>query len=243
MSLSRLTAPIRRRSIADKWSSETLVTATYPGSLASEAYRTLRTNVIYGLSHASIKVIVITSPRLGEGKSTTCANLGVSLAQANRKTLILDCDFRKPTMHRIFGAPNLVGGVANVLAGDCSLSEAGKQVLPALRVMPGGPTPPNPTELLGSGSFSELLDQARKEFDYVLVDTPPTQVVSDPLVVAAQGDGVLLVLDSQRTPKRSVRQAIQSVEAVDARVLGTIMNNVRKSDRDAYHRYGYAYSY
>jgi capsular exopolysaccharide synthesis family protein len=109
--------------------------------------------------------------------------------------------------------------------------------------MPGGPTPPNPTELLGSGSFSELLDQARKEFDYVLVDTPPTQVVSDPLVVAAQGDGVLLVLDSQRTPKRSVRQAIQSVEAVDARVLGTIMNNVRKSDRDAYHRYGYAYSY
>jgi capsular exopolysaccharide synthesis family protein len=243
VSLSRLTVPIRRRSIADKWSSETLVTATYPGSLASEAYRTLRTNVIYGLSRDSIKVIVITSPRVGEGKSIICGNLGVSLAQANRNTLVLDCDFRKPTMHKIFGTPNLVGGVTNVLAGDCGLSEAGQQVLPSLRVMPGGPTPPNPTELLGSKSFSELLDQARRAFDYVLVDTPPAQVVSDPIVVAAQGDGVLLVLDSQRTSKRSVRQLIQSVEAVEARVLGTIMNNVRNSDSDTYHRYGYAYTY
>ncbi len=238
-----MTRPVRKRSITDKWSSETLVTIADPGGPASEAYRTLRANVIYGLAHASTKVIVITSPRLGEGKSTTCANLGVALAQANRNTLILDCDFRKPTMHKIFGVPNLVGGVANVLAGDCRLSEAGQQVLPGLRVMPGGPTPPNPAEMLGSESFSELLDQARRDFAYVLVDTPPTQVVSDPMVVAAQGDGVLLVLDSQRTPKRSVRQAIQSVEAVEAKVLGTIMNNVRKSDRDNYHRYGYAYTY
>jgi len=166
----------------------------------------------------------------------------VTLAQANRNTLILDCDFRKPTMHKIFGVPDLAGGVANVLAGDCSLSEAGQQVLPDLQVVPGGPAPPNPTEILGSEPFSGLLDRARGQFDYVLVDTPPTQVVSDPMVVAAQGDGVLLVLDSQRTPKRSVRQAIQSVEAVEARVLGTVMNNVRNSDRDTYHRYGYAYT-
>jgi capsular exopolysaccharide synthesis family protein len=203
----------------------------------------LRTNVIYGLSDASTKVIVITSPGLGEGKSTTCANLGVTLAQANRNTLILDCDFRKPTIHKIFGMPDLVGGIANVLAKDCSLSEAGQQVLPDLRVVPGGPTPPNPTEILGSRSFSELLDQARREFDYVLVDTPPTQVVSDPMVVAAQGDGVLLVLDPQRTPKRSVRQSIQSIEGVEAKVLGTVMNNVNNSDSDTYHRYGYAYTY
>ena len=210
MALHRLTRSIRKKSSADKWSSETLVTITYRGSPASEAYRTLRTNVIYGLADASTKLIVITSPGLGEGKSTTCANLGVALAQANRNTLILDCDFRKPTIPKIFGVPNLVGGVANVLAGDCSLSEAGQQVLPDLRVVPEDPPLQTLRRSWAPSRISELLGQARREFDYVLVDTPPTQVVSDPIVVAAQGDGVLLVLDSQRTPKRSARQAIQA---------------------------------
>jgi receptor protein-tyrosine kinase len=214
-----------------------LVTVLDSTSAASEAYRTLRTNLLYSLVDPPPKVIVLTSPGPGEGKSTTCANLGVALAQAGKDVLIVDCDFRKPVMHKFFGARNLQG-VVDVLAGERNLQEVWRQQVEGLKVLPVGTIPPNPAEVLGTQRFTNFLAGVRAEFDYVLVDAPPVGLVSDPAILATQGDGVLLVLDAQNTSKGSVRQAMRSLETVGARVLGTVMNNV-KAPRDGYYHYGY----
>lgn len=215
-----------------------IVTITNPTSVVSEAYRILRTNLLYTLVDTSPKAIVVTSPDSIEGKSTTCVNLGVVLAQADKNTLIMDCDFRKPGVHRAFGLPNRQG-VVSALAGDCSLQEVWQEPVPGLKVATAGPIPPNPAELLASRQFADFLDQARREFDYVLIDAPPTRPVSDALILAAVGDGVLLVLDSQNTGKVALRQAMHSLQAVRANVLGTVMNNVEVSrNDDRYQSYG-----
>lgn len=216
-----------------------LVTLLEPASVAAEAYRTLRTSLLYSLVDTPPKVIIVTSPGPTEGKSTTCANLAVVLAQADKRTLIMDCDLRKPTMHRIFGLRN-VRGVVNVLAGEHDLSEICQEPLAGLKVATAGPLPPNPAELVGSRRFADLVGRARKEFDYVLIDAPPTELVTDPAIIATQGDGVLLVLDAQNTRKGAVRQSVRSLKTVGANVLGTVMNNV-ESGKGGYYRDGSLY--
>jgi len=215
-----------------------LTTILDPTSAASEAYRTLRTNLLYTLVDTPPKVVVLTSPGPGEGKSTTCANLGVVLAQAAKSALILDCDFRKPVVHKVFGLRNL-HGIVDVLVGERSLQEVWKEPVEGLKVVPVGTMPPNPAEILGSQRFSKFLAAVRKEFDYVLIDTSPVGIVSDAAILATQGDGVLLVLDARNTRKRSVQQSVRSLEAVGANILGTVMNNVKVS-RDGYYYYGYS---
>jgi capsular exopolysaccharide synthesis family protein len=216
---------------------ERLVTVLDPSSVASEAYRTLRTNLIYSWVDTVPKVIVLTSPERGEGKSITCANLGVVVAQTEETVLLVDCDFRKPSLHKFFQLDNLQG-VADVLARERRPQEVWREPVEGLKVVSAGAIPPNPSEILGSRRFSEFLAGVRQEFDYILVDAPPMGVVSDPAIVAIQGDGVLLVLDAQNTRKGSVRQTMRSLEAVGANVLGTVMNNVAIS-RDSYYRGGY----
>lgn len=210
-----------------------LVTVLEPASAASEAYRTLRTNLLYALTDEPPKVIVLTSPSSGEGKSTTCVNLGVVLAQAGRNVLILDCDFRTPAVHRFFGIRNLYG-IVDVLAGEYQLQEVWKEPVQGLKFVPVGHIPPNPTEVLSTRRFSELLTSLREEFDYVLVDSPPVGIVSDAAIVATHGDAVLFVLDAQKTRKGSVRQSMRSLEAVGANILGTVMNKVEAS-KDGYY--------
>jgi capsular exopolysaccharide synthesis family protein len=224
----------RKEHVTDDLSGK-LITVTSPDNAASEAYRTLRTNLLYALVDTPPKVIVVTSPSLMEGKSITCANLGVVLAQADKSTLILDCDFRKPVIHKVFGLRNLLG-VVDVLVGERSQQEIWQEPLPGLKVGTAGSIPPNPTELLGSSRVTELLEQVRQEFDYVLLDVPPMRLVSDPAILATQGDGVLLVIDSQKTRRGSARQAMRSLEAVGAYVLGTVVNNVKVSKDDLYDR-------
>src|SRR5919199_3659353 len=217
--------------------SECLITVLDPAAVASEAYRSLRTSLLYSLVDTPPKVVVVTSPGPMEGKSVTCANLGVVLAQADKNTLILDCDLRRPTMHKIFGLRNF-RGVVNTFAEELDLSEVWQEPLPGLKVATTGPLPPNPAELLGSGRFAELIGRTRRMFDYVLIDAPPTGAVSDPAILATQGDGVLLVLDAQKTRKRALRGAVRTLEAVGANVLGTVVNNVEASKKGDY--YGYA---
>lgn len=223
----------KRNDFADR-----LVTLQDPMNGASEDYRSLRTSLLYALVDTPPKVIVMTSPGPSEGKSTTCANLAVVLAQAGKNTLILDCDLRKPAIHRAFGARNFTG-VVNILVGECGLSEAWQDPLSGLKLISAGPIPPNPAELLGSMRFAQLLGQARAQFDYVLIDAPPTGPVADPAILATQGDGVLLVIDAQNTRKGALHQAMRSLEGIGANVLGTVMNNL-KAPKDGY--YGsYAY--
>jgi capsular exopolysaccharide synthesis family protein len=213
-----------------------LVTVLDPTSAAAEAYRTLRTNLLFALvDNPPIvdnrpKIIVLTSPGTREGKSTVCTNLGVVLALVGKDVLIVDCDFRKPVIHKFFGIRNL-HGVVDVLEGERRLQESWKEPVEGLKVVPAGPVPPNPTELLSTRRFSELLASAKEEFDYVLVDAPPVGMISDAAILAIQADGVLLVSDAQNTRKKPVLQAISSLENVGANILGTVMNNVEASGR------------
>jgi receptor protein-tyrosine kinase len=162
----------------------------------------------------------------------------VVLAQADRKTLILDCDLRRPSLHEIFGLRN-VRGLVDVVAGGNEPGRVWREPLANLKLITSGSIPPNPTELLGSKRFSEFLSGIRREFDYVLLDAPPVGLVSDPSILASQGDGVLLVLDAQKTRKAALRQSRRSLEAVGAKVFGTVMSNVGGSTAGYYGKQAY----
>lgn len=219
--------------------SERLVTLAKPGDVAAEAYRTLRTNLLYAFGSNNPRVVVMSSPGAGEGKSTTCANLAVSLAQADKKVLIVDGDLRTPVLHRFFALKN-VHGLVSVLTGQCDLEEALHEPITGLKVLTAGPVPHNPTELLSSQRFADFARRVREDFDYVLIDTPPVDLVSDAAIIATRGDGMLLVIDTRRTRKGSVRRSMRSLEAVGVRVLGTVMNNVELS-KDHPDKGGYVY--
>lgn len=219
---------------------KSLATISDPTSVAAEAYRTLRTNLLYALVDNPPKVIVVTSPGPREGKSTTCANLGVVLAQADKSTLILDCDLRKPQVHSLFELRNL-RGMTDVLRGEASLLEVCQEPLVGLKAATAGLPPPNPAELVGSSRFAELVGRAREMFDYVLIDAPPVEVVSDPVILATQADGVLLVLDAQNTRKRTLRRSVRSLRTVGAKVLGTVMNKADASASGYYRNQVYTY--
>ena len=216
--------------------SPSLITAHQPLGVASEAYRMLRTNLLYSVVDNPPRSVVLTSAGAQEGKSITCANLGIALKQVGKSVLILDCDLRKPMQHELFGL-SFSPGLVEVLAGEHTIQRVWQEPLPGLKVVSAGHTPPNPAEILSSRRLAELLNWAREEFDYVLVDTPPVRLVSDSAILAKQGDGVLLVLDVQEASKKSLRQAVKTLEGVGATVLGTVMNNVKISKRDE--NYGY----
>ena len=219
---------------------EGLVTLVDPNTSAAEAYRTLRTNLLHALVDNPPRVIIVTSPGAREGKSTTCANLGVVLAQAGKNTLIIDCDLRKPALHAYFALRNL-WGIVDVLIEERNPQEVWHEPIANLKILTVGTIPPNPTEILDSQRFAEFITGIREDFDYVLLDAPPVGLVSDPTILATKGDGVLLVLDAQNTRKVAVRQSIRSLRAVGANVFGTVMNNVKGSKSDQYY-YDYTQS-
>lgn len=217
--------------------SATLVTVVDPTGPGSEAYRMMRTNLFYASVDDPPKVVVITSAGPGEGKSTTAANLGVTLSEAGKNTLVVDSDLRKPMLHNYFGMSNMTG-LVDILTLERKPEDVWHEPMLKLKLITAGPPPLNPAELLSSQRFVEFLKQARQQFDYVLVDTPPVTVVTDSAVVAALGDGVLLVLDAQGTRKNSLRQSMRELEGVGARVLGTVLNNVASSE-GGYAAYAY----
>jgi receptor protein-tyrosine kinase len=210
-----------------------LATVLETNGVAAEAYRTLRTNLLHAAVDDPPKVVVITSGAPREGKTSTCANLAVTLAQVGKNTLAIDCDLRKPELHRYFGLRNLLG-VVDVLVGQRSLQVVGEEPVEGLKVVPAGPIPPNPVELLDSRRFAEFLAGVREGFDYVLLDTPPLGPVSDAAILAAQGDGVLLVVDAQKTRKVSIRRSMRSLQAIGANVIGTVVNNAKVAEKGYY---------
>jgi capsular exopolysaccharide synthesis family protein len=209
-----------------KISSGRLVTLSDPTSAAADAYHVLGANLHHALTDTPSKVIALTSPGHDEGKTTVCANLGVVLAQSDENVLIIDCDLHRPAVHSVFGFRNLQG-LENILSGERRPHEIQQEPMPGLSIVTAGPAPPYPAELLHSRLFTDFLRQASSEFDYVLLDTPPMSVVPDSLVVAAQGDGVLVVLDAQNTRKEALRRSIHSLDSVRANILGTVMGNAK----------------
>jgi capsular exopolysaccharide synthesis family protein len=218
-----------------------LVTVSEPMSAAAEAYRTLSTNVLYAGGDDAPKVVLLTGPAAGEGKSTTCANLAVVMAQAGKSVLLVDCDLRKPALHRMFGLRN-VFGLVDVLAGERNLRDVHQEPMTGLKMVTAGPALPIPAEVLSSRRFTDFLQEMRQEFDCILLDAPPLGSTSDPAILAAQVDGVLLVFDARGTRKGALRRSIRSLEAVRANLLGTVMNNVWTSESSYYRGGSYRYS-
>lgn len=217
----------------------TIVTLTNPKSPISEAYRTLRTNISFSTADTELKTIMVTSAGPAEGKSTTVCNIAVTYAQAEQKVLIIDCDLRKPTVHRSFHVTNRVG-LTNVLTNQASIDEAIRETeQPNLHVITSGPIPPNPSELLGSKRMVTLLQELRKRFDIIIIDTPPVLAITDAQVVSALTDGVIMVIDSGKVKKEYAQRAKANLEQVKARILGVVLNNVSRTEGEAYYYYYY----
>lgn len=208
--------------------SESLVTLTNPRSPVSEAYRTLRTNLEFSSLDKPIKTIVVTSPGLGEGKSTTLANLAVTLAQAEREVILVDCDLRRPSQHEIFGLSNGVGLTTMVVDDgamkDPPLLDTG---VAGLRLLASGPLPPNPSELVGSRRMAEIIGVLGERSDIALFDAPPIVAVTDAAVLASRVDGVLLVIKAGATKRDHAQRANALLEKVNAHLLGVVLNNIK----------------
>jgi len=209
------------------------------GDFQSEAYKTLRTNLVFSSLGREIRTILVTSPGPGEGKSRTAANLAVVLSQAGHKTLLVDADFRRPTQHTIFGKAENVG-LSNLILRDHPESELVNSVdgLPNLSITAAGPAPPNPSELLGSEQMKSLLDAFKSHFRYVVIDSPPATVVTDPLVLAVYADAVLVVVQHRKTTYAAINQALRSLERVGGHVTGAVVNRVPVPSA-SYRYYGY----
>lgn len=238
--LSTLGAIIRMKGDADRAPMYRLATILYPRSPAAEAYRTLRTNIEFAAVEAPVRAILVTSSVPGEGKTTTAANLAAVFAQAGKRTVLVDCDLRKPGVHRIFGLPNATGLTTMLRNERAELADVAQSTeQESLRVVTTGPLPPNPAELVRSERMRAALGRIAAEADYVIVDSPPLQAVTDAAILSTLVDGTLLVVDAGRTRSGAVRSGREALAKVGARVLGVTLNRLSESMSGAYYYYDY----
>lgn len=192
----------------------------------AEAFKSVRTNVLFSSADEGMRTLVVTSAGPGEGKSLVASNLALALAQAGQRVLLIDADMRRPRVHDIFGGSQ-EPGLSNVLAGNAKTSEAiRKSKTSGLWLMPAGHIPPNPAELLGSRRYTDFIASLSVHFDWVLLDTPPVMVVADSSIVANQSSGVVFVVRADHTSKHSVRAAVEQLEAANALLIGSVLNSV-----------------
>ena len=227
--------------------SEVLVAYHQPKSPLAENFRAIRTALYFSTAGQQTRVIQTTSPVPGDGKSTLTANLAVTIAQSNKSVLLLDADFRRPTMHKLFGATNQVG-LATVISGDAEPAQAiQKTEVPNLHIMACGRRPSNPSELLTSPNFADLLQVLQDEYDFVLIDTPPVLAVTDPGIVSARVDGVIMALRIRKNGRPGAVRARKILADLDAPMLGIVVNGIdhRSGSYGYYSNYrkGYGYNY
>ena len=232
----------RIKSAKGRKENDRILTLLDPQSRVAEAYRSLRTNIEFASVDRPLKTLLVTGSMPGEGKTVTAANLAVVCAQAGHRTILLDADFRKPSVHRIFNLPNSQG-LSDLLGSDATgidyAAQATKQE--NLRVITTGPLPANPVELLGSQRMRTILERLTTDADLVIVDSPPLGAVSDPAILAAMTDATLFVVDAARTRRSAVRSGREALAKANARVLGVVLNRLAESSvaDDGYHgRYG-----
>jgi non-specific protein-tyrosine kinase len=204
-----------------------LITLTDPRSPVSEAYRTLRTNLQFYSLDNPLRTLVVTSPAPEEGKSTTVANLAVTMAQSGRKTILVDCDLRRPSLHTLFGTPEAPGFTTMVLE---SIEEPPLQetAVENLWLLPSGPKPPNPADLLGATKTDGVIAHLAELADIVLFDAPPVVAVTDAAVLGAKVDGVLLVLSAGNTRRDHAERAKETLQKAKVRLIGAALTNAPK---------------
>jgi capsular exopolysaccharide synthesis family protein len=208
-------------------------------SSAAESYRALRTGLLLSGTGNPPRTILLTSVRSNEGKTTTASNIAISLAQLGSSVLLIDCDLRKPSVHTAFGiAP--APGLSTYLAQNGKIDDIIHQASENLCVIPAGPTPPNPAELLSSGKMKRLVEFLAERYDHVVIDTPPLGSVTDPVILSTMVDGVVLVVHAGRNKRNAVQRACRELSAVGARIFGIVLNSVNMK-REGYADYQYYY--
>jgi protein-tyrosine kinase len=211
----------------------------------AEAYRGLRANISFSSIDKPVKTILVTSAAPKEGKTTTAINLGIIMAQAGPRVLIVDADFRRPSLHHVFGfSPNGHGalpGLSNVIVGNSKLSEV---LLPTgfdgVSFIPSGIVPPNPSELLGSQRMLAVMTELASYADYVVLDTPPVLLYADAVVLSPMADGVLYVVRSGPQDKAAQRRVHKQLQQAKARILGVVFNDAEVEETSASYHYYYA---
>jgi capsular exopolysaccharide synthesis family protein len=203
----------------------------HPRSPLAEGCRALRTSLLFAGAERPLRTVVLTSSVAKEGKTLCCISLGVTLAQSGTRTLLIDCDLRRPRLGGAFGLRE-GPGLSSVLALDADLDGAIRTTaVPNLWVLPSGPTPPNPAELLDSGAFRKLLARLSQEYDRILIDSPPAVPVTDPAVLATAVDGVLLVVRNREAHRDLARRAAQHILDVGGNLLGVVLNSVEPDEK------------
>jgi capsular exopolysaccharide synthesis family protein len=217
--------------------SKNLVTHLEPLSVVSEAYKMARTNIEFSSIDQKLRSIVITSSNQTEGKSTTLANLAIAYAQIGRKVLLVDADMRRPSIHRLFGMPNRRGLTNALLNHDSWDSFINPSSTDGLDVMTSGPLPPNPAELLMSARMSELIDNAKQQYDLIMLDCAPVGVVTDAAILSTKVDATIFVVRSGYVDRNQLKRASSMLQKVNARILGYIMTGISKKSGESYHYY------
>ncbi|WP_302632294.1 CpsD/CapB family tyrosine-protein kinase [uncultured Clostridium sp.] len=210
--------------------------ARKPKSTEAESYRRLRTNIEYSSFDDKYKVIVVTSSFPEEGKSTTAGNLAISMSDTEKKVLLIDCDIRKPSLHKKFKISNSKG-LTELIMGRSSFDEVSYKYNENLTVITSGSKVPNPSELLASEVMNIFLQEARENFDYVVIDTPPVQLVTDAQILSSKADGTLLVVKAESTKKNQVASSVGLLRKVNATVMGTVLNAVKNTVEKKYNYY------
>lgn len=206
---------------------------------ATEAYRVIRTSIQFAQAGKELKTLAVTSCIPNDGKSMTAANLAVVLTQAGKSVLLIDCDMRNPTVHKNFNLSNKVGLSSCISMGTALSDAVQKTSIEGLYALTGGVIPPNPSELLGSEQMKNVLQRAKEQYDYVLIETPPVMPVTDALIVSRFVDGMILVIASAEVKVEMARDVKNQLVNAGANILGVVLNKVRSE----HHGYGYYYYY
>lgn len=207
-----------------------------PKSIDAEAYRSLRSNIEYSSFDDEYRVIVVTSSVPEEGKSTTSGNLAIALAQSGNSVLLVDCDMRKPSIHKKFKISN-AAGTAELLLRKKLFEEVANNYNENLTIITAGKIPPNPSEMLASRAMTAFIEEMKKEFKYIILDTPPLQAVTDAQVLSTKADGVLLVVKAGSTKREMVFNSVDLIKKVQGKVIGTVLNGV-ENKKNNYYYYG-----
>lgn len=218
-----------------------MITVTDPTSVDTEQFNTIRTNIKFSNVDKDYKTLMVTSSNISEGKSTVSANIATTFAKQGLHTLLVDSDLRRPTVDATFGIDN-PQGLSNYLSErnfDIN-SIIYKTSVKNLYVMPSGPIPPNPSELIGSKRMAELIKKLSDQLDLVIFDAPPVLSVTDAQIVSTNVDGTILVVRANKTEKAAVKEAVRLIKQVGGHIIGTILNDVEVKGSGYYGYYGYS---
>ena len=214
-----------------------LVTSSNPQSIISEQFRTVRTNINFSMPNKELKTLLFTSSSIGEGKSTIAANVAIVFAQEGKKVLLIDADLRKPTMHYTF-LKTITPGLTNLLTSHWNLNQVVKETgVNGLDLITSGPIPSNPAELLGLSSMDKLITEVKEKYDIIIFDAPPVLSVSDAQILTNKCDGTIIVISSNSTEKVNAIKAKEVLQASNANIIGTILNNYKIGKDHYYHQY------